>query len=166
TLPPSPARAAARRGTRRAAPARGAGAGGSQVRGAWRASMTACLFGTYDRNHSANRLLRQALVSAGWPVVECHEPLWEATRDKHARYFAAGSLARLGARYAAAAQRLARRWRALDGPPPVVVVGFGGQLDVLLARRVCRPRAALVFAPLVSLSETLVEDRRVFPPGG
>jgi glycosyltransferase involved in cell wall biosynthesis len=128
--------------------------------------MTACLFGTYDRNHSANRLLRQALVTAGWPVVECHEPLWEETRDKHARYFGPVSLVRLGARYAAAARRLARRWRALDGPPPVVVVGFGGQLDVLLARRVCRPRAALVFAPLVSLSETLVLDRRVFPPGG
>jgi glycosyltransferase involved in cell wall biosynthesis len=128
--------------------------------------MTACLFGTYDRNHSANRLLRQALVTAGWSVVECHEPLWEETRDKHARYFGIASLARLGARYATAARRLARRWRSLSGPPPVVVVGFGGQLDVLLARRVCRPRAALVFAPLVSLSETLVEDRRVFAAGG
>jgi glycosyltransferase involved in cell wall biosynthesis len=128
--------------------------------------MTACLFGTYDRNHSANRLLHQALVTAGWSVAECHEPLWEETRDKHARYFGVASLARLGARYAAAVRRLARRWRALSGPPPVVVVGFGGQLDVLLARRVCRPRAALVFAPLVSLSETLVEDRRVFAPGG
>src|SRR5439155_346729 len=29
-----------------------------------------------------------------------------------------------------------------------------------------RPRAGLVFAPLVSLSETLVEDRGVFPAGG
>jgi glycosyltransferase involved in cell wall biosynthesis len=47
-----------------------------------------------------------------------------------------------------------------------VVTGFGGQLDVLLARAVCRPRAGLVFAPLVSLSETLVEDRGVFPAGG
>ena len=33
------------------------------------------------------------------------------------------------------------------GAPPLVVVGFGGQLDVLLAARVCRPRAALVFVP-------------------
>jgi glycosyltransferase involved in cell wall biosynthesis len=37
---------------------------------------------------------------------------------------------------------------------------------VLLAHRVCRPRAGLVFAPLVSLTETLVEDRRVFRAGG
>jgi glycosyltransferase involved in cell wall biosynthesis len=48
----------------------------------------------------------------------------------------------------------------------VVVVGFGGQLDVVLAHRVCRPRRGLVFAPLVSLTETLVDDRRVFPAGG
>src|SRR3989442_623557 len=73
--------------------------------------MTACLFGTYDREHSANRLLRAALATAGWRVIECHEPLWEETREKGARYFGAASLARLGARYAAAARRLARRSR-------------------------------------------------------
>ncbi len=127
--------------------------------------MTACLFGTYEREHSANRLLRAALAGAGFNVEELHEPLWEATRSKDARYFGPASLARLGARHAAAARRLVRRWRARGGPPPLVVAGFGGQLDVLLAARMCRPRAALVFAPLVSLSETLVEDRRLFAPG-
>jgi len=125
--------------------------------------MTACLFGTYDRTHSATRLLRQALVGAGYRVEECHEPLWEETRGKHAGYFGARSLARLGGRYVGAARRLAARWRARpDGPAPLVVVGFNGQLDVLLARRICRPRAGLVFAPLVSLTETLVDDRRLF----
>jgi len=127
--------------------------------------MTACLFGTYARAHSANRLLRLALAGAGWDVVECHEPLWEETPDKGARYFGARSLMGLGRRWAGAMRRLARRWRELGGTPPVVVVGFGGQLDAVVARRVCRPRAGLVFAPLVSLTETLVEDRRVFPAG-
>ncbi len=132
--------------------------------------MTACLFGTYVRSHSANRLLRAALAGAGFTVVECHEPLWEETPAKPAAYFGAASLAALGARYAAVATRLARRWRAVvaeaGGAPPLVVAGFGGQLDVLLARRVCRPCAGLVFAPLVSLTETLVLDRRVVAPGG
>ncbi len=122
---------------------------------------SACLFGTYDAGHSANRLLGLALARAGWRVVECHEPLWEETRAKGRRYFGAPSLARLGCRWAGAARRLARRWRQLGGPPPLVVVGFGGQLDVLLARRLCQPRAGLVFAPLVSLSETLALDRQV-----
>ena len=128
--------------------------------------MTACLFGTYVRAHSANRLLREALAGAGFALAECHEPVWEEEGNKPRRYFGLPSLARLAARYAAAARQLARRWRALSGPPPLVVVGFGGQLDALLARRLCRPRAALVFAPLVTLSETLVEDRRVFPVAG
>jgi glycosyltransferase involved in cell wall biosynthesis len=130
--------------------------------------MRAVFFGTYDRPHSANRLLRTALADAGFPVTEVHEPLWEATREKGRRYFGPLSLARLSTRYAAVARRLTRRWRT-DGAgdePPLVVTGFGGQLDVLLASRVCRPRRALVFAPLVSLTETLVEDRGVFPAGG
>lgn len=127
--------------------------------------MTACCFGTYERQHSANRLLRAGLVAAGFAVEEIHEPLWEATRSKDAGYFGVRSLAGLARRYAAVGRRLAARWRARTGPPPLVVVGFGGQLDVLLAHRVCRPRAGLLFAPLVSLTETLVEDRGVFPAG-
>ena len=130
------------------------------------APASACLFGTYDAGHSANRLLGLALAAAGWRVGECHEPLWEETRTKGRRYFGAPSLARLSVRWAAAARRLVRRWRRLAGPPPLVVVGFGGQLDVLLARRLCRPRAGLVFAPLVSLTETLADDRRLVAPGG
>ncbi|MCW5892315.1 MAG: glycosyltransferase [bacterium] len=128
--------------------------------------MTACWFGTYDRGHSANRLLRAALAEAGFVVEELHAPLWEATRDKDRRYFGAASLATLGRRWTAAMGGLARRWRARTGPPPLVVAGFGGQLDVLAAQRICRPRAALLFAPLVSLTETLVDDRRVFAAHG
>jgi len=130
--------------------------------------MRAVFFGTYDRPHSANRLLRAACSDAGFAVSELHEPLWEETREKGARYFSPGSLASLGRRYLAIARRLAERWRATvaAGEPPIVFVGFGGQLDALLAAKVCRPRRALVFAPLVSLTETLVEDRAVFPAGG
>jgi glycosyltransferase involved in cell wall biosynthesis len=128
--------------------------------------MRVCFFGTYQRDHSANRLLREALVRAGLEVEEIHEPLWEETRDKDAGYFGLASLGRLAARWAGCARRLAKRWRARTGPPPVVVVGFGGQLDLLLAARVCRPRRGLVFAPLVGLGETLVEDRRVFGARG
>ena len=48
----------------------------------------------------------------------------------------------------------------------MVVVGFNGQLDVLLLRLLTwRSRPRIVFAPLVSLTETLVEDRRVYAPG-
>jgi glycosyltransferase involved in cell wall biosynthesis len=128
--------------------------------------MRVCFFGTYQRDHSANRLLREALVRGGADVEELHEPLWEETRDKDAAYFAPTSLAVLAARWSRRIRRLARRWSERTGPPPIVLVGFGGQLDVLVASWICRPRVGLVFAPLVSLSETLVEDRRLFAPSG
>ena len=72
--------------------------------------MTACLFGTYDRDHSANRLLRHALAGAGFALEERHEALWENTREKAAGYFGAPSLTRLAVRWARAARRLVRGW--------------------------------------------------------
>ncbi len=125
----------------------------------------AVLFGTYTAAHPANRLLAAALEAAGVAVAVCHEPLWERTRDKTAAFFGARSLARLGLAYLGAAVRLRRRFRALPRPD-LVITGFNGQLDVLLARLVAGRRARLVFAPLVTLTETLVDDRRVYRRGG
>jgi GT2 family glycosyltransferase len=46
-------------------------------------------------------------------------------------------------------------------------VGFNGQLDVLLLRLVSlRQGPRVIFAPLVSLTETLVDDRGVYSRGG
>ena len=127
--------------------------------------MRAALFGTYNRGHTANRIVAAAVRAAGFDLLEVHDPLWETTRDKHASYFSPWSLLQLGARWLGSAWRLARQWRQCGGAP-VVVVGFNGQLDVLLLRLLTwRSRPRIVFAPLVSLTETLVEDRRVYAPG-
>lgn len=125
----------------------------------------AVLFGTYTATHPANRLLAAAFRAADIAVDVCHEPLWERTRDKHASFFGVRSLASLGLAYLGAARRLRRRYRAMP-PPDLVVTGFNGQLDVLLARFVAGRRARLVFAPLVTLTETLVDDRKVYRRGG
>ena len=130
--------------------------------------MRAAFFGTYNRRHTANRIAACAVRAAGYEIVEYHEPLWERTRDKDASYFSPRSLARLGVEWLRASWRLARAWRRTGGAP-VAVVGFNGQLDVLLLRMLARlsgkygPR--IVFAPLVSLTETLVDDRRVYEHG-
>lgn len=126
----------------------------------------ACLVGTFDRTHSANRLLANALARAGLAVESLHEPVWERVRTKTRYYFAGPRLVGHLAAWARAWARLARRWRRRRGAAPLVVVGFGGQLDVFLAARICRPRLGLVFAPLVSLTETLVEDRALVPARG
>jgi len=125
----------------------------------------ACLFGAYNATHPATRLLRAALAAAGCEVHECHQPLFEHTRDKMAGYFAPASLARLALAYLGVVRRLRAAWRRAPAPE-LVVAGFNGQLDVLLARRIAGRRVRLVFAPLVTLTETLVDDRRVYRRGG
>jgi GT2 family glycosyltransferase/glycosyltransferase involved in cell wall biosynthesis len=127
--------------------------------------MRAAFFGTYNRSHTANRIAMAAVRAGGWEVVEFHEPLWEHTRDKDAAYFSPVSLLGLALRWAGSARRLAGAWRR-QGGAPVAVVGFNGQLDVLLLRALApRYGPRLVFAPLVSLTETLVEDRRIYAAG-
>ncbi len=125
----------------------------------------ACLFGTYTATHPSNRLLAAALEAAGLAVAVCHEPLWERTRDKSAAFFGVRSLARLGLGYAAAAARLRARFRTLPAPD-LIVTGFNGQLDVPLARLIAGREARILFAPLVTLTETLVDDRQVYGASG
>jgi len=123
-----------------------------------------CFFGTYARDYTVTRLLALACRSAGIEVIECHRPLWEETRDKGADYFSSLSLLRLGARYLRVAFSLARARRGL-GPVPLYLIGFNGQLDCLLLRLLTGlRRIPMVFAPLVTLTDTLIEDRARFSP--
>ncbi len=124
-----------------------------------------CFFGTYAREYTVTRLLADACRAAGIEVVECHRPLWEKTPHKGAGYFSARSTARLLARYAQTAVALARRRQDI-GAVPLYLIGFNGQLDCLLLRLLLRKeRTPIALAPLVTLTETLVEDRGVFRPG-
>ncbi len=125
--------------------------------------MTAVLFGTFNSRHAANILLAEELRASGAELRICHEPLWEETRDKQDSYFAISGLLVLGLRWILAAFRLALRFRYAAAGAEVIVVGFNGQLDVLLARLLAGGRP-VVFAPLVTVSETLVEDRGVYAP--
>ncbi|MEW6272068.1 MAG: glycosyltransferase, partial [Thermodesulfobacteriota bacterium] len=127
-------------------------------------AVIALLFGTYNSRHAANSLLRADLRAAGFEVRECHEALWEETRDKDAPYFAPLGLARLALRYAASAARLVRRFPSHARGASLVVAGFNGQLDVLLARALAG-RRRILFAPLVTVSETLIDDRGSYRDG-
>jgi glycosyltransferase involved in cell wall biosynthesis len=93
------------------------------------------------------------LRRAGVEVVERHEPVWEGQEHK----FGAGAAAAM--RLAQAEVQLRRRAQT---DVDAVVVGYPGHLDLGAARRLGRP---VVFNPLVSLSDTLVEDRGRFRRG-
>ena len=95
------------------------------------------------------------LRDAGVEVTERHVPVCEGREHK----FQAGAGAAL--QLARAELALLRRQRtAFDA----LVVGYPGHFDLPAAKRVARGRL-VVFNPLVSLADTLVEDRARFARG-
>ncbi|MGZ4379813.1 MAG: glycosyltransferase [Gaiellaceae bacterium] len=118
--------------------------------------MRVLYFGTYERDYPRNAQVIACLRGAGVEVAERHVSVWEGREHKFAAGL--GSAARLAfAEIELAAPRPA-------GPFDAVVVGYPGHLDVPAARRVARGRP-VVLNPLVSLSDTLVDDRGRFRRG-
>jgi glycosyltransferase involved in cell wall biosynthesis len=116
--------------------------------------MRVLVFGTYERGYPRTVAALAALRRAGADVIEWNEPVWSPGANWSAGVGAAARLAR-------ARVRLARR-----RPPraDVVLVPYPGHLDVAGARRAARG-APVVWDALVSLSDTLVADRRRFRAG-
>jgi glycosyltransferase involved in cell wall biosynthesis len=117
-------------------------------------SVRALYFGTYERSYPRNAQVISALRRAGVEVVERHRAVWGGGEQWRA---GVGTVLRL----AAAEARLLRGDAA---GADVVLVGYPGHADLPAARRVARGRP-VVFNPLVSLYDTLVDDRRRFRPG-
>ncbi|MEO5657177.1 MAG: glycosyltransferase [Nitrospiria bacterium] len=114
--------------------------------------------------YPVNRVLIEGLRRAGATVWECRVPLWDEAGGEAAKRGAAGRgvfRPRLALAWAAAWLGLARRW--LSGPETdVVIVGYLGHVDVLLARLLTR--RPIVLNALYSLYDTVVNDRRLAPP--
>jgi glycosyltransferase involved in cell wall biosynthesis len=95
------------------------------------------------------------LRRAGVDVVERHAGVWEGRRQ--AWTAGLGAAVRLGVAEARLLRRPRERFDA-------VIVGYPGHADLPAARRAAGGRPVL-FNPLISLHETLVEDRGRFRPG-
>ena len=96
------------------------------------------------------------LRGAGVEVIERHADVWEQRRHNWSLGLTAAL--RIG---------LAETRLLFGGRPDrfdAVIVGYPGHFDVPAARRIARGRP-VIFNPLVSLHETLVEDRGRFAPG-
>ena len=96
------------------------------------------------------------LRGAGVEVIERHASVWERRRHKYS--LGVGAALRVGA--AEAGLVLRGRRERFDA----MIVGYPGHFDLPVARRIARDRP-LLFNPLVSLSDTLVEDRGRFARG-
>ena len=125
-----------------------------------------CFFGTYERDYPRNRTLADGLKRAGWQVLECHVPLWEKERDKTGRYLGLLSLVLRAVELKLACLRLLLKYVFTVGRYEVMLVGYIGHFDMPLAWLLTRfPRRPLVFSPLISLYDTLVDDRRSIAEG-
>ncbi len=117
--------------------------------------MRVLYYGTYERDYPRNAQVISCLRAAGVQVLEKHVPVWESTRHKFSP--GVGTLARA----VGAEARLV--FESLPDAD-VLVVGYPGHLDMLSAKRIGR-RLPVVFNPLVSLADTLVDDRRLVGRG-
>jgi glycosyltransferase involved in cell wall biosynthesis len=106
-------------------------------------------FGTYERDYPRNAQVISALRGAGVEVIERHAPVWERNRDNW------GARTGVGLRLMLAEARL---WWPPRDEYDIVMVGYPGHFDMPRARRAAGDRP-LVFNPLVSLHDTMVDDR-------
>lgn len=120
-----------------------------------------CFFGTYvtSEGYPVNQVLLNGLSMAGGRVFECREDLWQGFLHEAFAGKKMGAWLRFGLRAIGVYLRLI--WRYLwVGSHRVVVVGYPGYADIVLAR-LLNPfgRRLLVLVSFISLYDTIVLDR-------
>jgi glycosyltransferase involved in cell wall biosynthesis len=117
--------------------------------------MKVLYFGTYEKDYPRNRVVIDGLRKNNVQVIECHVPFSEIFEDKKRKFrnkfFLALKLNE--AHWKLLFKSL--KYRDCD----VVIVGYIGQLDMLLTK-VIFPEKKIIFNPMLSLYDTIVLDRK------
>lgn len=126
--------------------------------------MRILFWGTYDTGKPRARLLLRGLRDNGVEVDERHANIWEGVADKSQLRGIRRKLA-VALRWLGCYPRLV--WQLARAPrPDIVLVGFPGVLDVLVAAPIARLRGIPVaWDMFMSLYDTVVEDRRLLRRG-
>lgn len=123
-------------------------------------------FGLFDACYPRNRTTATALALAGAELRDLHIPALADVRDRLQPSRDVSALARLGIQLLRGELRL-----ALATPRPLawadaVLFGYPGQWDAALWASLVRLAGRwVIFDPLVTLTETFVEDRQLVAPG-
>ncbi len=118
--------------------------------------MRVLYFGTYDRAYPRNAQVISALRGAGVEVREQHRAVWER---RHNWSVGLRQMLRV-----AEAEHSLRKSRDDERGADALIVGYPGHFDLPAAKRVARGRP-VIFNPLVSLFDTIVDDRQRFRRG-
>jgi glycosyltransferase involved in cell wall biosynthesis len=119
-------------------------------------------WGTYDLSKPRNRILVQGLIESGTQVEECREAAWDHVRDKGT--LGALRLVRGLLRTSLCYPRLVVRFLRAEAPD-AVIIGYMGQLDVLVLYPFARLRGVpVLWDQFLSIYDTVVDDRRKVSP--
>ena len=124
--------------------------------------MQVVYWGTYDKGKPRNRIMIQGLRSCGVEVEECSADPWIGVEDKSQIKGWKNKL-RFAFRWLNQYPGLIRRYLQLSAHD-VVVVGYMGQLDVMVLQMFAKIRKIPVaWDAFLSLYSTVVEDRKMLP---
>lgn len=117
-------------------------------------------WGTYDTSKPRARILIEGLRRNGIEVIERRADIWSGVVDK-SQLTGVGRRLSILLRWLLAYPRLA--WQLARAPrPDVILVGFPGLIDILVAAPIARIRGIpLVWDMFMSIYDTVVEDRRL-----
>jgi glycosyltransferase involved in cell wall biosynthesis len=122
-------------------------------------------WGTYDTSKPRTRILAQGILALGAHLEEIHASVWEKIVDKSQ---VQGWIARtlILARWVFAYPTLI--WRLLAAKKPdLILIGYPGILDVLIAAPIARLRnIPLAWDVFISIYDTVCEDRKLLPANG
>ncbi len=119
--------------------------------------MIICYFGTYEKEYPRNRNVINGLILNNVEVVECHEVLLDKIKNKIDIAF----FAKIKIFFCVIIAYLKLIYKKLRLPPvDCVIVGYIGQLDMILAR-VLFPTKKIIFNPMLSIYDTMINDRKV-----
>ena len=122
--------------------------------------LTACFFGSYDRNFTSNKIIYQGLINNGARVVivNSHTPVTRLDSEKDATFL------NLIKRILKKNKIFIEIFKNIKGirKSDVIYVGYPGHVDVLLAFIIAKLfHKKLVFNPLIIIYTGLTEEQKI-----
>jgi len=128
-------------------------------------TLKVCYFGTYLRDYPRNKIIIDGLRHQNVEVIECHVDLWKGIEPRWNEIKSNTGKMKIACKTIIAYLRLFFMHQEITGDYDVMIVGYTGHFDIFLARLLASvKRRPLIFDAFVSLYNTLVEDRCLFPP--
>lgn len=124
-----------------------------------------CYFGTYLQNYPRNKIIIDGLRRNGVEVIECHVDLWKGIEPRWHEIKSTIGKIKIVCKVILAYLQLFFMHQDIIRAYDVMIVGYTGHFDIFLARLLASlKRKPLIFDAFVSLYNTFVQDRCLFPP--